>query len=103
LRPSLWSVFSDTPPPPLQGLGACRSLLSLLLFPLASDLPLRRAWLAAVRRPTPTPDAVPPDPETSEHDARLLAFQEATGMKFRSFGLLRQVSRHSSPPISLPP
>jgi len=79
-----------------QGLGACRKLLARLLFPCAADLPLRRAWLAAACRPAPTPDATPAAPATSEHDARLLAFQEQTGMRFRSFGLLRQALTHPS-------
>ena len=49
-----------------RGLGPCRSLLARLVFPLARDLPLRRAWLAAARRPYSPPDTAPRDPEAED-------------------------------------
>lgn len=78
-----------------RGLGPCRSLLARLVFPLARDLPLRRAWLAAARRPYSPPDTAPRDPE-AEEDAAMAAFEEASGIKFRHFGLLRQAFTHPS-------
>ena len=49
-----------------RGLGPCRSLLAKLVFPLARDLPLRRAWLAAARRPYSPPDTAPRDLEAED-------------------------------------